>query len=237
MRLQKVIAQATKLSRRAAEKAIVAGEVTVNGRVVSILGTKIDPLVDRVCLHGHPLNLPERYYYLAFYKPGGLLVTKEDPQDRPTIWEKLSEWEGILNSAGRLDLNSEGLLLLTNDGELLNKLTHPRHEMRKVYEVKVRGIPTLASINRLQTGVKLEEGKTAPAQVKILRKEKNFSYLEIGIREGRKRQVRRMCKAVGHHVLRLKRVSIGPIKLGKLKSGKWRHLSLKEVAALKSGRI
>jgi pseudouridine synthase len=228
-----MIAQACELSRRAAEKAILSGRVTVNGRIISILGTKVNPKADHVCIDGRPVNLPERFFYLAYNKPCGLLVTKEDPHGRPTIWDRLPKWKKLLNSAGRLDLNSEGLLILTNDGAMINALTHPRHIVSKVYEVKVRGVPTASDIERLRSGIKLEEGRTRPAKVRVLDSEKKCSLLEISIEEGRKRQVRRMCQAVGHPVIRLKRVAVGPIKLAGLKPGAWRHLNQEEISAIR----
>lgn len=237
MRLQKMIARACELSRRAAEKAILSGHVTVNGKTISILGTKVNPKEDRVCVNGRPVDLPERFFYLAYNKPCGLLVTKDDPQGRPTIWDRLPKWKKLLNSAGRLDLNSEGLLILTNDGALINALTHPRHLVSKVYEVKVRGVPAPSEIDRLGSGIKLEEGKTRPAKVRILDREKNCSRLEISIEEGRKRQVRRMCEAVGHPVLALKRVAVGPVVLENMKTGECRHLTKKEIDSLKKIRI
>lgn len=237
MRLQKMIARACELSRRAAEKAILSGHVTVNGKTVSILGTKVNPKEDRVCVNGRPVSLPERFFYIAYNKPCGLLVTKDDPQGRPTIWDRLPKWKKLLNSAGRLDLNSEGLLILTNDGALINALTHPRHLVSKVYRVKVKGVPTTSSVDRLKSGIRLEEGMTRPARVKVLEREKNCSLLEITIEEGRKRQVRRMCEAVGHAVLELKRVAVGPVVMENMKTGECRHLTKKEIDSLKNIKV
>lgn len=233
MRLQKLIALTTELSRRAAEEAIAKGCVTVNGEVVTVMGTTVDPAKDKVCFRGRPLRAPERFQYLAFYKPRRVLVTKNDPEGRPTIWEYMESWKGKLNSAGRLDFDSEGIILLTNDGEMLNALTHPRHEIYKVYEAKVRGVPTKETIEKLKDGVRLDDGKTLPALVRVMSIKESNAWIEISIREGRYRQVRRMCEAVGHEVLKLKRVSVGPIRLGRMRAGEWRFLSRKEVDSLK----
>lgn len=234
MRLQKLIALATDLSRRAAEEAIAKGEVTVNGAVVTVMGTTVDPSVDKVCLRGRLVRTPERFSYLAFYKPRRVVVTKSDPEGRRTIWDYLESWKERVNSAGRLDYESEGLLLLTNDGEMLNSLTHPRHEILKVYVAKVRGEPPQETIEKLKSGIRLEEGKTLPAEIKVVRVEENNTWLQIGIREGKYRQIRRMCETVGHPVLKLKRVSIGPVRLGQMKAGEWRFLSQKEIYNLEN---
>lgn len=233
MRLQKMIAKATELSRRSAEKVILAGEVTVNGKIISTLGTKINPKEDKVSIKGRPISIAREYFYLAFHKPRGLVVTKSDEKGRPTIWEKLRSWKQTLNSAGRLDLDSEGLLLLTNDGDLINRLTHPRHEITKLYEVEVKGEPAQKVIETLRKGVLLKDGKTHPAKVKVLAVDKKITSIQIGIKEGRKRQIRRMCEAVGHPVIRLKRIAVGPIKLEQLRPGQWRHLRQDEIRQLR----
>jgi len=229
-----MIALTTDLSRRAAEISIASGEVAVNGTVVTMMGTSVDIVTDRVCLRGRPLRLPERFLYLAFYKPRRVLVTKRDPQGRHTIWEYLEKWKTQMNSAGRLDYDSEGLLLVTNDGMMLNALTHPRHELVKIYVVKVRGEPTADVIDRLKTGVKLPDGETLPARVKVLKTVEKNAWLEVAIKEGRNRQIRRMCDAIGHPVLKLKRVAVGPVRLGEMRPGEWRFLSQKEISELRN---
>ncbi len=233
VRLQRLIALTTELSRRAAEQAIARGNVSVNGTVVTAMGTTVDPVKDRVRLSGRELRIPEHFVYIAFYKPRRTMVTKSDPEGRPTIWEMLDRWKGRLNSAGRLDFESEGLIILTNDGSMLNALTHPKHEVWKVYEAKVRGVMDEQAIERLKKGVKLEDGVTLPAEVRAKESADKNSWVEIGIREGRNRQVRRMCEAVGHPVMKLKRISVGPIKLGRMKQGEWRFLNEKELRELK----
>ncbi|MFH1830562.1 MAG: pseudouridine synthase [Pseudomonadota bacterium] len=232
IRLQRMIALSSELSRRSAEAAIKRGEVTVNGRVTTELGTSVDPLRDKVCLNGSPLFFKARRNYLAFFKPRNVLVTKHDPQSRPTIWDGLKEWKDKLNSVGRLDFDSDGLLLLTDDGDFLNLLTHPKHEIWKIYRVRVKGEPSAEDLKRLREGVKLSDGQTLPAKVKRVDKGGLNALLEISIREGRNRQVRRMCDAIGYPVIKLRRIAIGPIRLGSLKIGKWRHLKSAEVKAV-----
>lgn len=232
-RLQKIIAQATELSRRAAEKVIAEGLVSVNGHVVTKLGTCIDPYSDAVFYKGRRLLTHQPKIYLAFNKPRNYMVTKSDPEDRPTIWDCLDKWKDKVNSAGRLDFDSQGLMILTNDGQLLNRLTHPSKEIDKNYNVKVKGRPSEEALDILRNGVKLEDGITRPATVVVNKEESINTWLNIRIHEGKNRQVRRMCQAIGHPVLRLKRTSIGPVKLGQLQSGKCRHLTELEVSTLR----
>ena len=161
-----------------------------------------------------------------------MLVTKSDPQGRPIIWDGLAQWKDKLNSVGRLDFESDGLILLTDDGDFLNLLTHPKHEVWKVYRVRVKGEPTREELQTLKDGVKLTDGKTLPARVKRVDRGGTNALVEISIREGRNRQVRRMCDAIGHPVIKLRRIAIGPVRLGRLVEGKWRHLKGNEVAQL-----
>ena len=232
MRLHRMIALSSELSRRAAEKAIEAGEVTVNGQVVTTLGTVIDPASDRVSLRGVELALAPERHYLAYHKPVGFMVTKADPEGRPTIWEHLGAWKDKLNSVGRLDFNSEGLLLLTDDGDFLNRLTHPRHEIWKIYCVRVRGVPSAADLKHLEMGVDLSDGRTLPAKVRRIDPDQENALIEIGIREGRNRQVRRMFEEIGFPVVNLRRMAVGPVWLGTLAPGEWRLLTPLEVAEL-----
>ena len=220
MRLQRMIALASDLSRRAAEDAIERGDVTVNGTVVTKLGTIADPLNDRVCLKGELLNLDVRRNYLAYFKPRNVMVTKSDPEGRTTIWDGLREWKGKLNSVGRLDFDSDGLLLLTDDGDFLNLLTHPKHEIWKVYRARVKGEPNPDAMKKLKEGVTLTDGKTLPAMVKRVDKGGPNAIVEVSIREGKNRQVRRMFDAIGHSVIKLRRIAIGSIRLGRLTEGK-----------------
>lgn len=232
MRLQRLIAASSELSRRAAEAAITAGRVTVNGKTVTLLGTTVQLGRDHVALDGRPLRPSTERHYLAFNKPSRTLVTKSDPEERATIWSLLDRWKGRLNTAGRLDYDSEGLLILSDDGDFLNQLAHPRHEIWKVYEVKVKGAPSDEQLKKLMTGVTLDDGPTLPARVTKGKKEATHMWLKIGIREGRNRQIKRMCEVIGHPVLKLKRVAIGPVRLGKLRSGTWRYLTQQELSRL-----
>ena len=237
-RLQKILAAAGYGSRRACEEIIRQGRVQVNGRVVTEMGTKVDPHRDEIRVDGAPLSSPEGKVYLILHKPPGYISTVHDPWGRPTILD-LVPHRGRLYPVGRLDAESEGLLLLTNDGQLTHRLTHPRYEHEKEYRVLVRGRPNEAVLSRLRRGVKLEEGRTAPAEVsRASRKEgletpPGATWLRMVIHEGRKRQIRRMCAAVGHPVQRLIRVRMGPIELGNLPPGGYRPLSAKEVRRLR----
>ncbi|HEY8394313.1 MAG TPA: pseudouridine synthase [Thermaerobacter sp.] len=235
-RLQKLLSRAGIASRREAERWIAAGRVTVNG-VVATLGTKADPERDVVAVDGCPLgDLPHRLRrkrYVMLHKPRGVLTTMHDPQGRPTVAD-LCRRHGLegLHPVGRLDFDSEGLLLLTDDGELTFALTHPRHEVPKVYHVLVRGAVTPDKLRRLREGVLLDDGPALAVTARRLRRENGATWVEITIREGRKRQVRRMCAAVGWRVLRLVRVAVGPLRLGDLAPGRWRPLRPEEVEAL-----
>lgn len=232
MRLQRMIALSSEMSRRVAEEAIAGGYVTVNGLVVTAPGTTVNPLSDVVHLRGRKLEISTRRTYLAYHKPKGQIVTKSDPEGRPTIWKDLAKWKDRLNAVGRLDFDSEGLLLLSDDGDFINLLTHPRHEIWKTYRVWIRGELGAADISELKNGIELDDGKTLPANVKIIRAEENNSFVEICIREGRNRQVRRMLEAIGCHVRSLKRTAVGPVKIGRLKAGQWRELKPDEVEKL-----
>jgi len=237
-RLQKVLAQAGVASRRACEELIRQGRVQVNGQVVTELGTKVDPNLDEISVDGAPISGPVKKVYLILNKPPGYISTVHDPWGRPTVLDLIPH-QGRLYPVGRLDAESEGLLLLTNDGELTHLLTHPRYEHEKEYLVLVKGHPTDAVLSQLRRGVDLEEGRTAPAKVSRTSQKEGLetppgtTWLRIVIHEGRKRQIRRMCAAVGHPVQRLIRVRMGPIKLGNLPIGGHRPLSAKEVRRLR----
>lgn len=234
IRLNKFLAQAGVASRREVDKMIVEGRITVNGRVVRILGTKIDDEKDRVELDGKRVEKEEEMIYLMLNKPPGYLVTLKDPFRRPTIKELLPSLKERIYPVGRLDYDSEGLLLLTNNGELAHRLAHPRYRVPKNYVVEVKGVPKSSKISRLERGVYIDGKKTAPARIAKLSGSAKKTLLRIEIHEGRKREVKRMFEAVGHRVLRLKRVGFGGLRLGKLQTGKWRFLTRKEVDSLKS---
>lgn len=231
-RLQKVMARAGVASRRHSEELISAGCVTVNGEVVDSLGAKVDPSRDVVAVNGRELDLGVTHAYFALNKPAGYVTTMTDPQGRPTITAFLPGEPAGLFPVGRLDMDSEGLLLITNDGVLGERLLHPRHKVAKTYEAVVGGMPTEKEIERLREGILLDDGPTQPAELQILASGGKTTLVRITISEGRKRQVRRMFAALRHPVVRLKRVSVGPIELGDQPPGTLRELAAEEVAAL-----
>jgi len=232
-RLQKALARAGVASRRAAERLIRDGRVTVNGRVVDALGSKVDPERDVIKVDGRRVPAPpSRKTYLALHKPRGVLTTLEDPEGRATIRDLVPEAGTRVFPVGRLDFHSEGLLILTDDGDLARALTLPRSHVLKTYHVKVQRSPTERSLERLRRGVSLDGRRTLPARVRILRPGEN-PWLEIAIVEGRNRQIRRMCLAVGHRVAKLRRVAIDGVTLGDLAPGEVRPLSRGEVQKLR----
>lgn len=225
-RLQKVLARVGFGSRRLCEELVADGRVTVNGTLAE-LGRRVDVETDQVEVDGVPVGvLPGLVYYLL-NKPSGVVTTASDPSGRPTIVELVPS-EPRVFAVGRLDVATEGLILLTNDGELAQRVAHPSHGVDKEYLAEVRGVPSPAAIRRLREGVELEDGVTSPAKVASL----SPGLLRITIHEGRNRQVRRMCEAVGHPVVRLVRTRIGPISDRSLKPGSWRELEQSEVLAL-----
>jgi 23S rRNA pseudouridine2605 synthase len=225
-RLQKVLSRAGFGSRRACEELIAAGRVTVNGRTAH-LGRRVEAEVDAVAVDGIPVSVRSGLVYYLLNKPRGVVTTARDPQGRRTVVE-LVPLEPRVFPVGRLDADSEGLLLVTNDGELTHRLTHPSFGVEKQYLAEVEGTPSPAAVRRLREGVDLEDGRTAPAKVAAV----SPSALRITIHEGRNRQVRRMCAAVGHPVTRLVRTRIGPLAERSLRPGEWRPLTLAEVRAL-----
>lgn len=234
-RLQRIIAHAGLASRRQAEQWILEGRVTVNGRRVLELGTRADAAHDSIRVNGRALQPATSRVYLAFHKPAGVITTMRDTEGRPSVADYLRAGghpHGVV-PAGRLDYATSGLLLLTNDGDLAYRLTHPRYGVRKTYEVKLSGAPSEAQIERLRRGVKLEDGKTAPAEVRVLRRLKQKVWLAVELREGRYREIRRMVESVGHTVERLVRSRFGPVALGHLGRGEIRSLTEAEVARLK----
>ncbi len=231
MRLQKFMADCGVASRRACEKIIADGRVTVNG-IPAQLGMSVEE-GDDVRLDGKRLKPQERRVVLMLYKPRGVVSTSSDEAGRKTVQAYVSELPYRLYNVGRLDLNSEGLLLLTNDGELANLLMHPRYGVEKTYRVVCDGSLSASEIALLTNGVELDDGMTAPAKVKNIRKSTTGgTAFSITIHEGRNRQIRRMLEAVGHRTLRLKREAYGPLQLGALKPGEWRYLSDEEIEAL-----
>ena len=233
-RLQKVMARAGVASRRHSEELIQAGRVTVNGRVVTELGTKVVAGRDIIEVDGRPLGQSEAKVYVMLNKPKGYVTTLFDPQGRPKVTDLLEgQVAERVYPVGRLDYDTEGLLLLTNDGDLANGLMHPARRVKKTYIAKVRGVPGPAKLKKLEEGVELEDGPTAPAAVKVLDvRAPNSATVSLRIHEGRNRQVRRMFAAIGHEVIHLKRTTMGPLNLGDLPIGQWRNLTDEEVAAL-----
>jgi 23S rRNA pseudouridine2605 synthase len=234
-RVQKILARAGLASRRAAERWILEGRVSVNGVVVRELGVKADPVHDRIKVDQKLLGAPPAHRYILFHKPPGLITSLGDPRGRPHVGAYL-EQAGIkerLFPVGRLDFNSSGLLLLTNDGELSARLTHPRYGIAKVYRVKISRRPSERELERLRRGVELDDGRSAPARVRVLEVLRRKAWVEVEICEGRYREVRRMFEALGYFVERLVRLRLGPLRLGSLPPGELRPLSPREVDALR----
>ena len=230
-RLPKLIAAAGFASRRKAADLVRAGRVRVDGRVVTSPAAQVDPGTSRVEVDGRPVRLqPKRYFLLN--KPRGPLSTVADGRGRQTVLDLLGDMEERLYPAGRLDADTEGLLLITNDGDLTYRLTHPRYRVDKVYHAEVEGRPTRAALRRLARGMVLAEGPTGPARVRILRPGARASLVELIVHSGRKRMVRRMLEAVGHPVRMLRRTRVGPLTLGDLRPGEWRPLSDDEISQL-----
>ena len=234
-RLQKILSQAGVASRRASEQLMLEGRVTVNGTTIRELGTKADPARDDIRVDGRRVKVVEHHRYLLLNKPRGYVTTRSDPQQRPTVIDLLRGVHEYVYPVGRLDFDSEGLLLLTNDGDLAARLTHPSHGVARVYEARVLGVPDAHDLDRLSRGFSLGGQRTRPAEVKLLplRREANEATILITIREGRNRQVRNMCDAIGHPVSHLQRVAIGPIRDARLKPGHWRELTPAEVERLR----
>lgn len=232
-RLQKLIAQAGIASRRHAEELITAGQVTVNGKVVTELGTKADPFRDHVKVRGKLINslLAEREkVYVLLNKPKGHLSSVSDPEHRPLVTDLLPASLGKLHPVGRLDFNTEGLLLLTNDGDFTNFITAARNQVAKVYEVKVKGIPPAAAIERIRRGVVLEDGtRTARSEITRVRETDSNAWFEVMLHEGRNQQIRRMFDRIGYSVVKLRRVRIGFLSDERLRPGEWRLLNKAEV--------
>jgi 23S rRNA pseudouridine2605 synthase len=235
-RLQKLMAQAGLGSRRDCEELIAAGRVVVNGKRAE-LGQKADPSVDRILVDGVPLKAPQAYQYIALYKPRNVLTTVEAPDPRPTVRD-LVPVPGTLYPVGRLDVDSEGLVLLTNDGELANRLTHPRYEHEKEYKVLVARRPDDEQLETWRRGVVLEDGhRTLPAQVIFLSAFGQGAWLKVILREGRKRQIREIGFQIGLPVVRIIRLRISTLRLGRLKPGEWRPLTPEEISELKGENL
>ena len=235
-RLQKILSAAGVASRRASEQLILEGRVTVNGETIRELGTKADPEKDAIKVDGRRIKTDPAKRYIALYKPKGYVTTRKDPEGRRTVMDLIDDSQYIY-PVGRLDYDTEGLVLMTTDGDLAARLMHPRHEVDKEYEVIVLGAPDPRAIEKLKKGVYIEGGRTSPAHVHVgstVKGHKPTTLLMITIREGRNRQIRKMCSAVGLPVRDLRRIRMGPITLGRLKPGQWRDLTPPELKRLKA---
>jgi 23S rRNA pseudouridine2605 synthase len=231
MRVQKLISRAGVASRRQAEALMRAGRVRVNGEVCTELGTQVDPSVDRVEVDGKPLRV-DGPRWLAYHKPMGEVTTRSDPGGRATVFDRLPPDWNDLRYVGRLDLQTSGLLLLTNQGDWVHRLTHPSNEVEREYRAQVRGRPDDRTLARLVRGVDLEDGPARARRAERERGDRTGKVLRLVLTEGRNREVRRMCEAVGYPVDRLERIRFGPIELGGLPVGNWRELSTREIAAV-----
>lgn len=231
-RLQKIISAAGITSRRASEALILNGQVAVNGVVVTELGSKADPGKDTITVDGKALKISEQRLYILLNKPTGYITALKDSQGRPLVTDLLAGIPDRVYPVGRLDYNTEGLLLLTNDGEWANRLMHPSHEIEKEYHVRVRGKVIDQQLKRMAEGVELEDGMTAPAVVNLVKSGEQNDWISVAIHEGRNHQVRRMCEAVSLSVVRLKRIRYGNLALGMLRTGKFRFLTDAEVREL-----
>ena len=232
MRLQKFLSHAGVASRRASEKLILEGNVAVNEKKVTKLGTKINPKIDIVTVNGKKIWINSKKIYIALNKPKGYISSLSDPQGRNTVIDLLRNVRERIYPVGRLDYDTEGLLILTNDGEFTYCLTHPKHSIKKVYLAEVEGIPNNTDLNQLKKGILLNDGITSPAEVFLLGTRNSRAFVQLTIHEGRNRQVRRMMQAISHPIINLKRIKIGCVELGDLQVGQYRFLTSSEVKNL-----
>lgn len=232
IRLQKYLADCGICSRRKAEEHIVRGDVKVNEAIVTELGTKVEPKKDKVYFKNKLVCQKQKNIYIMLNKPTGCVTTAKEQFSRKTVFDYIDIEERLV-PVGRLDYDTSGLLILTNDGDLTYKLTHPKHSIKKTYIAKVYGVPKKEALKRFREGIKIDDYKTAPANIKVLKQEGKFSTVQISITEGKNRQIRKMCEAIGHRVVELKRISIADIRLGDLEIGKYRYLTKEEVKNLR----
>ena len=228
MRLQKYLAACGVASRRASEKLIAEGRVSVDGTVITEMGTQVEE-GQRVCVDGKPVQPEAQKHYLMYHKPAGEVTTAHDPEGRATVLDRFKDYPVRLYPVGRLDYDSEGLLLLTNDGDLTERMLHPSREVDKVYLARVSNVVTPQEARRLERGVMVDGRMTSQAKAKILSQQKLFTDMLITIHEGRNRQVRKMVEQIGHQVVMLRRIRFGPLKLGDLPRGMWRPLTDEEL--------
>lgn len=234
IRLNKFLSQAGVASRREADRMIEEGRVAVNSEVIQALGHKIDDEIDKVEVDGVKVKKEAKHYYVILNKPPGYLVSLKDSFGRPTVRDLLPTLKGRVFPVGRLDFDSEGLLLMTNDGELAYRLTHPSFKIKKVYLVRIKGKPESSGLRRLERGLILDGKKTAPAKISLLSSSTKESFLRVEIHEGRKREIRRLFDVIGHRVIELQRIKFGNLSLGNLKKGKWRYLTRDEIGRLRN---
>jgi 23S rRNA pseudouridine2605 synthase len=233
-RLQKYLARSGVASRRASEELIAAGRVTVNGVCVTTAGHKVDPARDEVRIDGVHVSPPLAHWYVLLHKPAGVVTTMDDPQGRPTVARFVPEEAPRLFPVGRLDRDTTGLLLLTDDGELAHQLMHPRYHVPKTYRAEVDGVPDDADLARLREGIDLDDGRTAPAAASLLETRGTTAVVSLTLSEGKKRQVRRMLSAIGHPTFALSRIAYGPLTLEGLAEGETRSLTADEVEQLRA---
>lgn len=233
IRLQKYLAMCGIASRRSAEKVILEGRVAVNGEIITEMGVQVDENSDTVTVDSLIIHPEEEKHYIAYNKPIGEVTTVSDPEGRATVMDKFLDYPVRLFPVGRLDYDSEGLLLLTNDGDMMNRVLHPSHEVIKTYWTKVSNHVSQEEIRALRKGVMVDGKLTSPASVRLIRENTFDTVLLIGIHEGRNRQVRKMAEAIGHKVVSLRRVGFGPVSLGDLPTGMWRPLTKEEISNLK----
>nr|WP_300004469.1 pseudouridine synthase [Tissierella sp.] len=234
MRLQKYMAKSGVASRRKSEKMIDDGIVKVNGKIVTEQGLDIDPEKDMVMVDDKPIRLEENKVYIILNKPLGYVTTMDDEKDRKIVIDLIDGVEERIYPVGRLDMDTSGLMLLTNDGKVTNKITHPRNQVIKKYIAIVEGTPNKLELTKFRKGLMIDGKRTSPATIKIVKNYETESILEIEINEGRNRQIRKMCEAINHPIKKLKRASIGEIQLGGLPVGEWRHLDDQEMKYIKS---
>lgn len=234
MRLQKYMALCGVASRRKSEKIILEKRVMVNGEIINKLGVKINPEKDKVIVDGKTIYTEEDKKYILLNKPVGYITTVKDEFNRAKVMDLIKGIEERIYPVGRLDYDTSGLLLLTNDGEITHKLTHPSNEIKKRYISKVKGVPTSSELKKFRNGLKIDNYITSKAEISLLKECGNTSIIVMEIHEGKNRQIRKMCAAINHPIIQLKRIAIGDLKLGNLDTGSWRYLSRKEIKYLKS---
>lgn len=229
VRLQKYIADCGVASRRKSEELILQGKVKVNGKIVSELGTKVVSGKDKVSVDGKELEPRNSSIYIMLNKPEGYITTAREQFNRPFVMDLLSDVRERVFPVGRLDMDTSGLIILTNDGDFSYKVTHPKHKINKTYIAEIKGFPDSAEMSKFRKGLRIEDYTTAPAEIRLVAKKKFSSIVEIIIHEGKNRQVKKMCEAIGHHVISLQRTALGHLELGSLPLGKWKYLTKNDI--------